>query len=117
MKLRKLLPRAAGMPELVNWGDDHLYFEAEVLILPDTTFFGWRLFIEEDRDGNILAESFLCKNMEQWGWQDETESQVPNEIQRILQMELDRFKGILSDRFGADFREWESDETKKLFYG
>lgn len=111
MKLRELLPRAAGMRELVNWGDDHLYFESEVLILPDSTFFGWRMFVEEDASQQITAESSLCKNTDEWGWQDEKTSHVSDEVREILEAELMRFKKVLAECLGEDIQEWENQAT------
>jgi hypothetical protein len=108
MKLRELLPRATELRELVNWGDDHLYFESDVLILPDTTFFGWRLFVEEHDNCGIVAEQSFCKNTDEWGWQDETESRVPEDVRQLLQAELARFKKLLSTRLGVNVQEWES---------
>lgn len=114
MKLRELLPRVTGLRELVNWGDDHLYFESEVLILPDTTFFGWRMFVEEDANHGITAECSLCKNTEEWGWQDEATSRVPDEVREMIEAELKRFKRILAERLCVDFQEWENQAAASL---
>jgi hypothetical protein len=114
MKLRELLPLAAELRELVNWGDDHLYFESDVLILPNTTFYGWRMFIEEQDGCGIVAEQSFCKNTDEWGWQDEAESRVPEPILEILEMELLRFKKSLSVRLGVDVDQWEASSLDKL---
>jgi len=108
MKLRDLMPRLKGVRELVCCGEDYITFESDVLILPDTTFFGWRLFIEERGADGIVAEHSFCKNTDEWGWQDETESRVPENIRQLLQEELTRFKKFLSTQLGVDVQEWES---------
>lgn len=114
MRLKDLIPRLTGTSQLVCRGEDYITFESDVLALPDTTYFGWRLFIDELDADRIVAEHSFCKNTEEWGWEDERNSCVPDSVREVLQADLSRFKEFLSECLGFDVSQWEVSSLNKL---
>jgi len=114
MRIIELLPHLKGISQLVCCGEDYMTFESDVLTLPDTTYFGWRLFIDEFDAGRVVAEHSFCKNTEKWGWHDEATSCVPISIREILQADLSRFIEFLSKRLGVDVSQWETISITKI---